>query len=111
MVEEIERRSGNPELKKAEALSSKIKQAVNDTKHTISSILTIFLAETDDGCVRDAKKKVESERLIKEHEAMRAILPTGQFLSRDRLAMSQGMRVAPHQAVTGKTALIGARRW
>ncbi|MGX8014287.1 TIR domain-containing protein (plasmid) [Mesorhizobium sp. ORM8.1] len=108
VVAEIKRRGGNPDLKKMEVESRAVAQAVDEAKQTIASLLSEVLRDRPDSFLEDVKSKIADERVLSEQDGARAMLPRGQIISRDMRAMTQGMRLAPHQAVTLKMALLGA---
>ncbi|MDP9590350.1 UNVERIFIED_ORG: putative nucleotide-binding protein [Shinella zoogloeoides] len=106
VLSEIQRLSGNPDIEPVRKLSRKIEAAVEDAKEAVTSILSVHLDSRPDAYVSDVKEKVANEKIMSEPTAMRAILPSGQFVSQDMLAMSQGLRVAPHQEAAIKAALL-----
>ncbi|MER8953421.1 nucleotide-binding protein [Mesorhizobium sp. M0833] len=108
VIAEIERRSGDPDLQETQKQSRAVEQAVQDAKQTIASMLAIFLRDNPDAYLEDIKRKVGDERILTEQEGARIMIPSGQIMTRDRRALQQGMRLAPHQGITLKTALIGA---
>lgn len=108
VVAEIKRRSGDPDLQEAEKRSRAVAQAVQSAKQTIASILAIFLRDNPDVYLEDVKRKVADERIITEQEGASMMLPSRQIITRDRIALQQGLRLAPHQEITVKTALLGA---
>lgn len=108
VVAEIKRRSGDPDLQEAERRSRAVQQAIRDAKQTIASILAIFLRDHPDAYLEDLKRKVADETIFSEQDASRTLLPRGQIMTRDRLALQQGLRLAPHQGIMIKTALLGA---
>lgn len=106
VLAQIMRLSGDPDLKPVAELAGKIGRAVEDAKETAASILSLYLEDRSDSYVSDIKEKIDNETIMSEHAAMRAVLPSGQFVSQDMLAMSQGLRVAPHQEVAIKAGLL-----
>lgn len=108
VIAEIKQRSGAPDLQEAERRSRAVDQAIQDAKQTIASILAIFLRDYPDAYLEDVKRKVAEETVLTEQDASRMLLPRGQIMTRDRLALQQGLRLAPHQGMMVKTALLGA---
>ncbi len=108
VVSDIMRLSGSPDIRPAKILSRKLVEAVDEAKQTLSSVLSLYLDEKQDSYVSAVLKKVEGENIPSENAARRALLPSGQFVSQDLTAMSQGLRIAPHQEVTFEAIMLTA---
>jgi hypothetical protein len=98
VVDVIRKRAGNPDTDEIKAKFEHSRNGFLDLKETATSILTAVLAEREDAFLR--KKLDQVEKLVPPEisEVIRALLPQSPFWSRDSLAMSQGLKIAPHQA-------------
>jgi predicted nucleotide-binding protein len=98
VVDALRDRAGNPDI---EALKTKLRQSQSsflDLKDKASSVLTTALAKLEDAFLRKKLEQVEKLAAPEIFEVIQALLPQGQFWSRDSLAFSQGLKIAPHQA-------------
>jgi hypothetical protein len=98
VVDVLRKRAGNPDIDEIKAKIEHGRNGFLDLKETSTSILTAVLAEREDAFLR--KKLDQVEKLVPPEisEVIRALLPQAPFWSRDSLAMSQGLKIAPHQA-------------
>lgn len=96
---EIYRQAGNPDLSQTRALSETLTHRVQDRRGQLLSALTVALSETDDAFLCGLKERAEKCVVHDSSEILRAMLPSGSFMSRDTLALTQGLRAAPHQRV------------
>jgi predicted nucleotide-binding protein len=88
--------------------SNAIRSEVDKVRSTVVSALTLALAERDDAFLRTLLDKVEKEKLHSVTDFRRALLPSGTFMSRDGIAMGQGLRLAPHQTIMAEAAALHA---
>lgn len=65
----------------------------------VISILTIARESNDDEFVVETLKEIKDLGITRPEQARRMLYPSGQKVSRDMLAISQGTRLAPHQEV------------
>jgi predicted nucleotide-binding protein len=98
VVDVIRKRAGNPDIDGIKAKIERSRSSFLDLKETATSILTTVLAQREDAFLRKKLEQVEKLVAPEISEVIRALLPQGQFWSRDSLAMSQGLKIAPHQA-------------
>lgn len=104
----VHERAHNPSLAEVESASSDARTTVRDAQSEVRSILTAFLGERSDHVVESLLE--ESNKLIigTSQEYERAFLPSGSIMSRDSLAMSQGLRVAPHISIQAQVLALRA---
>jgi hypothetical protein len=98
VVDLLRERAGNPDIDEIKAKLECSRSSFLDLKETATSILTTVLAEREDAFLRKKLEQVEKLVAPEISEVIRELLPQGQFWSRDSLAMSQGLKIAPHQA-------------
>jgi len=68
-------------------------------KERALSILMLAIAETSDPYLKRKLEQIEKLMLATQHTIEMSALPRGQLITCDSLAMTQGLRVAPHQSL------------
>ncbi|MGJ0392279.1 MAG: TIR domain-containing protein [Methylocystis sp.] len=99
ITSEIYRRAGNPDLSEVRARSEALSVRVQDQRAELLSALTVALSETNDPFLRGLKERAEECVIRDSSDILKAMLPRGSFMSRDTLALTQGLKAAPHQLV------------
>jgi predicted nucleotide-binding protein len=97
VVDVLRERAGKLDV---EALNARLRSsqgAFLDLKETATSVLTTVLAKGEDAFLRKKLEQVEKLAAPEISEVIQRLLPQ-QVWSRDSLAMSQGLKIAPHQA-------------
>lgn len=102
----IHEMAGNPELEQAEALVALIDDEIDTARTELLSILEASLQSTDDAFLERMRESVESIKLADEAEFIEYVRPKGQFITTDRVALSQGHQIPPHYSVLVKIAAI-----
>ena len=95
---ELISRAGNPDTKAIGETLGSLRETFSALKErAISLLMSVAADDRWDGFID--RKSTQIESLINASDATIVIdlLPKGQYWSRDSLAMSQGLRVAPHQ--------------
>jgi predicted nucleotide-binding protein len=108
VVDVVRKRAGNPDTDEMKAKVERSRSDLLDLKETATSILSTILAERKDPFLRKKLDQVEKLVAPEISEVIRALLPKGQVWSRDSLAMSQGLKIAPHQAEAALSILAEA---
>ncbi len=106
VVQYIEHLAGDPDLTPAREGSEQARKMFEEAKAAVTSIISAFIAERTDNFITSLKEEVEKIPIFTTYDAIRAQMPTGQIGSRDSLAMSQGVRSAPHQGINGELFAI-----
>jgi predicted nucleotide-binding protein len=99
VVEEVHSRAGNPDMAAATHLATQAKRELDEVRAEIRSVLTAFLSERSDELLKQLKERVDTIKVHTADQLAHAALPTGQYMSRDSQAMSEGLQVAPHLSV------------
>lgn len=87
----------------AEAFERRAAGAFEDYK---SDCISILMQEADDPFLNKIRAEIEDLQLYGADDVVKTMQPTGPFMSRDSLAMTQGVRVPPHiEAVAEVIAL------
>jgi predicted nucleotide-binding protein len=108
VVAEIRGRAGRPDLAAAETASADGRAVFDTAKGDVLSILTAFLGERSDELLTNLKERTEKLVVRTTRQYAQATLPGGQYMSRDNLAISQGLQVAPHLYVQAEVLGVQA---
>ncbi len=91
--------SGDVDLSAARSFSMGVLNKFEDDKAEVISIITTELSASPDPYLASLKESAEKLHALSKTEIVNALQPTGQFMSRDSLAISQGVQVPPHLGV------------
>ena len=119
VMEVIFRTAGNASLDRGRQLASETVTEFNKYKGQILSILTAALNTTPDSFLDDLKRETGTIAPMSADDVIRAIHPKGDIMSRDSLALGQGLHVPPHYNVIAdvegirsvELAVSGWLRW
>jgi predicted nucleotide-binding protein len=106
VIDAIRASAGNPDLADIEALAHEADAAWREARSEIVSILAAYLANRADAYLEDIRDKAEDLTTLTASNAARAQLPSGQMMTRDSLAASQGLIIAPHQQVIAEVVSL-----
>lgn len=106
VIGEIERRAGSPDLEAARKASESIAKAFHALRADVISIISIAIEEQNDSFLISLRDKIEKIEISGFAKLARAMLPSGQIMTRDSLALSQGVKIAPHQQVIANATTI-----
>jgi predicted nucleotide-binding protein len=106
VVEAIHVAAGVPDLAPEETLADEVQKEFESLQTNIISILTAWSADHKDNFIEQKLIDVPNIKSYDANRLARSLLPKGQLISRDSLAVSQGFRVAPHQFVAAKALVI-----
>jgi predicted nucleotide-binding protein len=106
VMDYIREKAGNPDLAMVKALSDDARNAFENARDEVISLLTAFLTEQEDEYISTLKSQVQKSVAVTRAKALRGQLPSGPYSSRDSLAMSQGLKVAPHQEIIAEVVAI-----
>lgn len=102
----IYERAGSPDLSETKEASSKLNILVDRGRDDLLSVLSLELNADDDKFLERLKQDAESVKVGTFEGMCRAMLPSGQIVSRDSDAMMSGLRIAPHQEIIAETAAL-----
>jgi len=103
----IYKAAGNPSLTAARSLAESAETAFVDDKPEVLSLLSTAISEREDPFISDLKKEVEQTVALSQVEIIHRLRPSGQIMSRDSLAISQGFRTPPHISVLADVLALG----
>jgi len=98
VLNEIFTRAGNPDKPSLAAELRPLRETFEGLQETAISILTVALSQRSDPFLERKLKEIQ-ELVGPEPETIERTLVPSNAWSRDSLAMSQGLRIAPHQSV------------
>jgi predicted nucleotide-binding protein len=99
VVAEIWGRAGNPDLTAVRARANAARNTLDEQKSELQSILSAFLAQHEDPLLEELKETGMKVLAGTEDQFRRAAIPTGNLMSRDMRAITDGVHIAPHLAV------------
>lgn len=105
---EIRRRAGNPDLSRALSESNKIRTAFEQKRDDIVSILRTTIGKHDDQFLGKLLEEAENAKAFTESEFVAYLRPSGTLMSRDTLAITQGLWTPPHISVLVEVMSIRA---
>jgi len=103
---EVLRRAGNPDLGRVQEIAKDGEKLFEERRDQIISILDTALSRRKDSyldrLIEDAKKT----RLVTASDLIEALRPSGTLMSRDTLALTQGLWTPPHISVVAEVAAL-----
>lgn len=106
VLQAIRAKAGDPDLADIESLAREAAAAWQEARSEIISILAAYLANRSDAYLEEIRSDAEKLRALTASDAARAQLPHGQMMTRDSLAASQGLIVAPHQQILAEVVSL-----
>jgi len=106
VLQAIRARAGDPVLADIESLANEASAAWQEARLEITSILAAYLTNRSDAYLEEIQSEAEKLRALTASDAARAQLPRGQMMTRDSLAASQGLIVAPHQQILAEVVSL-----
>ena len=101
--------AGDPCMEKtnmARSFGSDAMIEFNDCKMQILSILQIAIAEQNDTLLSELENKVNELSIVSEADVQKQFIPSGNFMTRDSTALSQGPKLPPHFLVLSEALAI-----
>lgn len=104
---EILRIAKNPNLNLLEARSSEVVRIFNSRKSKLIAMLSVAFEKNKSDQIEDLREKTKKlNPLLIEEDLVSAAMPSGSFMSRDELAISQKIRTPPHITIMCKIASL-----
>lgn len=100
--------AGNPDLGPGRDLAVRAEALFGSTKSEVLSILTTVAADRVDSFISSIREQVEQTTIRSKAQVLRGWLPSGQLMSRDSLAVTQGLQPPPHLTVLAE--VVGLRQ-
>jgi predicted nucleotide-binding protein len=106
VIAAIYQQADDPDLSKARAASASLAQGVEPLQAELMSALTVAVDDTSDPFLKGLLESAGQCVIRDTHEIINALVPGGQFMTRDMLAATQGRRAAPHQSVIAEMTAL-----
>ncbi len=105
----LKRQAGVDDLAALEQHSAEAREAVEAARGEIASILHAFLTRQPDEFLQSMQNEVEELLVLTKAQGIQAQMPQGRaFMSRDSLAVTQGLKPAPHQEILAEVVALRA---
>lgn len=108
VIQHIYHLANDSKLTYAHEVSDNAYKALEEAKANVISIISAFLSQHPDEFLTSVKGAAEKLVVLTQFQAKKMQLPTGTLMSRDTLAMSQGLQCAPHQDIIGELIAINS---
>lgn len=102
----VYRSAGNPDMEALRKFDKDMTRDFNDCKMSVLSILETEMRRHEDAFLAGLKDKVSKLSAISKVKAARVFTPSGQFMSRDTIAINQGPKLAPHLDVLSEAGSL-----
>jgi predicted nucleotide-binding protein len=89
----------NPDLNRSQQVTDEARKAFENDKPEVMSLLSTSISQQQDSFLSQLKEQVEKLTIYSRSDFVRGLQPSGQFMSRDSLAMTQGLHTPPHISV------------
>ncbi|MYB77773.1 MAG: hypothetical protein F4X83_11935 [Chloroflexi bacterium] len=103
----IREKAGNPNLDQLNLLYEESARAFASEKMSAISLLEILLTDSDDDFIKRLKRQIDSLKIKSLDKEIRRRRPSGDFVSRDSIAMGQGIILPQHIAALCQVEVIG----
>lgn len=104
--QEISRRAGGTDVREARELSDQLEDTFGDAKATAISTLSTWLGARQDPLVAEYLQEVRNLKVLSASDFVRLEQPRGSLMSRDSLAVTQGIQIPPHVGVVAEMDTI-----
>lgn len=88
--------SRNSDLEPACKLVASAEKQFESDKSEVASLLSMELSRSSDPYLESLKEELDKLRFLSKTRVVNIMQPSGQIMSRDTLAFTQGLRVPPH---------------
>jgi len=96
---EIKKRAGNPNITKARATAEKCRKFVEQKHDDVASILRTVSGISGDTFLEKLLEETEEIKVFTFPEFMKCMKPSGDMISRDMIALTQGLWTPPHISI------------
>lgn len=106
VIAHIEALAGETQINDLRTDAQDARRIVQDARDDVISIVRAFLRKDRDEHLTEMLGQVQTLEPLSYDQCLRAQLPSGNVMSRDSTAMSQGLRSAPHQEVIARVLSV-----
>lgn len=104
--EKIRSLAGRPDLSDLRKVSAEVAGSFGDERSRFESLVSSASPGGADSYIAGLLRRAQDLHILSGQEAVRAQLPTGSFISRDSVAVSAGLRSAPHQEMLAEVVSL-----
>lgn len=105
---EIRNQAGDPDLSSAREVSGRARDLFQHKRDDVMSILRVAKDRHNDSFLENLLEETEALRVFTVVDFINYLRPSGQMISRDMIAISQGFWTPPHFVVAAEVASIKA---
>jgi hypothetical protein len=105
---EVKKRAGNPDITKAAEAAAKSKKIFEERRADVVSVMRTAKGSRNDGFLEKLIEEAENLKIFTLPEFIRQFQPSGQLMSRDTIAITQGMWTPPHYLVLAEVLSMRA---
>ncbi len=91
----IMQKAGKPDEDRLTKTAEQASRLFDEKKEQLFTVLTILIDQTKNASIEELRDDAKKAKIFTKSDFIRAIAPSGRFMSRDSLAMSQGL-LTPH---------------
>ncbi|MBL8008365.1 MAG: nucleotide-binding protein [Ignavibacteria bacterium] len=103
----IKKKAGNPDLKYQNEQSSKAKEIFVECKDDLESILKTYLqSNSKDDFIKSKIEEIKEQKIFYFEDFVKSNFPNGKFLSRDTIALQQGIQCPPHISIISNVSTL-----
>ena len=104
----IKKRAGNPDISKAQQASDECRRVLEEKRDDVASILRTANQGRNDPFLDKLIEEVEQTNALTASEFIIHLRPSGEMISRDAIAIMQGLWTPPHLSVLANVVSIKA---
>ena len=101
VIEELVSRAGVTNIDEIENVLASVRSKFSNLQERGVSLLSAAITERNDPFIERKLAQVQGLEVASPETIANSLVPSGQLFSRDSTAMTQGLRVAPHQSLIG----------
>jgi hypothetical protein len=101
VIKTIILRTGSPDIDSIASTLASIREKFSSLKEQAVSLLSTALIEENDPFIERKLKQIDELAVATPDTIALSLVPSGQIFTSDSTAMTQGLRVAPHQSLIG----------
>ncbi|MCD4751919.1 MAG: nucleotide-binding protein [Anaerolineaceae bacterium] len=95
----IKTKAGELDIKQARRISGTGRNLFDEEQNTLLSIFATYQIRREDPFIGKIEEKVKSMKIFTDKDWINNVRPSGTMMSRDSLAMSQGILAPPHKSI------------
>jgi len=98
--------AGNPSLSEINDYEQQLRNVFEDSQSEIDSILTTVISDNDDKFIEKLKEESQNLEIVSVNDLISAASPSGQIITRDMIALNQGIITPAHISILAEVSII-----